>query len=666
MPALAVDTGYFDAALRIVNIALHGRINQTAQTSLANDILCVAAGLRSAALIEQLYLNPNDIERIQSMFHHTTRFHHLDLLSIGDNDHIFIIHRALLLQDIHDYLSGSEQGLRRVFVNVDYLLSQPEILPGKRYEPLDKYLQEHVLPDLQMRIQCWDQAELCYLPLPAPDQHRGDSTMIGVDETTTATTATTGTETAVATDDDTGLSMVTLSGWLLGYPVNYVLPTIARMKARKRAARTLKRRERVLTRQRKAAAKLLRHQQQQQQQAMDSDDQVLPTTAIGTGIGGVVDDSADCSSCGDDGNMSDDEGDGDKYTQGHDQANVEEEDDDENEEDEDSSHNSLANRVLVLTQINLSANEDVHGLQDHCLLSFNYPSALLDRTVPAMMKGVEMSTTSAQLPTAPASPLWLSVHSNNNSNSATTEAASQELNPFETSLLPNNSSGNQGATSTSYSTAMPGALPPTPPYILATTVPSSSTTTAPVVPSIILSPSPSYLAPPAVHQHNSQHRQRRGRSSSSRHPFDLTPDSSDDLSSSSSSPSSRSPYIQEHSHFHAQSHHQHRSNSRPRRRRSSPNPTTSESEINPVHAYRFYRSEEPFYQHHRQQHRMHCREKEKREEVEDHDLLPPSHPDICAAGRSLLEIMHLRFQRQGVWKTWQVGQQTVTLPVVAL
>ncbi|KAG0369683.1 hypothetical protein BGX24_002317 [Mortierella sp. AD032] len=394
MPALAVDTGYFDAALRIVNIALHGRINQTAQTSLANDILCVAAGLRSAALIEQLYLNPNDIERIQSMFHHTTRFHHLDLLSIGDNDHIFIIHRALLLQDIHDYLSGSEQSLRRVFVNVDYLLSQPEI--------------EHVLPDLQMRIQCWDQAELCYLPLPAPDQHRGDSTMIRVDQTATATTATTDTETAVATDDDTGLSMVTLLGWLLGYPVNYVLPTIARMKARKRAARALKRRERVLTRQRKAAAKLLRHQQQQQQQAMDSDDQVLPTTAIGTGIGGVVHDSADCSSCGDDGNMSDDEGDGDKYTQGHDQANVKEEDDDENEEDEDSSHNSLANRVLVLTQINLSANEDVHGLQDHCLLSFNYPSALLDRTVPAMMKGVEVSTTSAQLPTAPASPLWLS------------------------------------------------------------------------------------------------------------------------------------------------------------------------------------------------------------------------------------------------------------------
>ncbi|KAF8947855.1 hypothetical protein BGZ47_007523 [Haplosporangium gracile] len=70
MSILTPDMGYFDNALRIVNIALHGRINHTAQTSLANDILCVAAGLRSAALIEQLYLNPNDIERIQSMFHH--------------------------------------------------------------------------------------------------------------------------------------------------------------------------------------------------------------------------------------------------------------------------------------------------------------------------------------------------------------------------------------------------------------------------------------------------------------------------------------------------------------------------------------------------------------------------------------------------------------------
>jgi hypothetical protein len=36
------------------------------------------------------------------------------------------------------------------------------------------------------------------------------------------------------------------------------------------------------------------------------------------------------------------------------------------------------------------------------------------------------------------------------------------------------------------------------------------------------------------------------------------------------------------------------------------------------------------------------------------------------AGRSLLQVLHSRFLRQDVWKTWEVGQQTVTLPVVAL
>ncbi|KAF9152798.1 hypothetical protein BG015_004663 [Linnemannia schmuckeri] len=215
------------------------------------DILCVAAGLRSAALIEQLYLNPNDIERFQSMFHHTTRFSHLDLLSIG-SDHIFIIHRQLLLQDIHEYLSESEHGLHRVFINVDYLLSQPEILPGRRYEPLDKYLREHLLPDLEMRIQCWDQAELCYLPLPAPDHiDDGGTTMTttAVDTTTTTISESTPHTEATATENDParlGLSMVTLSGWLLGYPVNYVLPTTANMMARKRAARALKKRELTL------------------------------------------------------------------------------------------------------------------------------------------------------------------------------------------------------------------------------------------------------------------------------------------------------------------------------------------------------------------------------------------------------------------------------------
>ncbi|KAF9132345.1 hypothetical protein BGW39_000366 [Mortierella sp. 14UC] len=478
MPTMIGDAAYFDDALRIVSIALHGRINHTAQTSLANDILCVAAGLRSAALVEQLYLNPNDVERIESMFHHTTRFNHLDLLSIG-NDHIFIIHRTLLLHDINEYLSESEQGLHRVFVNIDYLLSQPEI----------------------MRIQCWDQAELCHLPLPAPDyvHDQGDSTMTAAEDKDEAMPTSAERDTRAAEDGDfLGLSMVTLSGWLLGYPVNYVLPTTASMKVRKRAAKALKRRKRALNRQRNTAARQL-HYQQPRQQGMEGD-QVLPAAAP------VSHDSADCSTYVDDGNMSDDEGDGDMLTMrgaGRDtQANELDNGDDDEEEENDSSHNSLANRLLVLTQINLSANEAIHGLHDHCLLSFSYPSALLDRySVPAT--GVEIAS-SAQLPSAPASPLWFT---GGYEHSTTT---SREVNPFETSLL-SNSNGSHGAAGSSYSTTMHGALPPTPPSILTTPtaapVPSSSypseptattATAAPVVPSIIQSLLSTHLAPPPM------------------------------------------------------------------------------------------------------------------------------------------------------------------------
>ncbi|KAG0209671.1 hypothetical protein BGX33_005395 [Mortierella sp. NVP41] len=388
MPSLTTDTGYFEEALGIVRHALHGRINHTAQTSFANDILCVAAELRSAVLIEQLYLNPNDIERIQSMFHHSLRFNHLDLLSIGD-DHIFIIHRELLLEEINTYFSGSEQGLHHVFINVDYLLPQPEILEGSRYEPLDKYLRRHLLPDLQMRIQCWDQAEMCYRPLPTPDQVSATTS-----ETETAAVAATG-------DDDDDLdedfSMVTLSGWLKGYPVNYVLPTTAKMMARKRAARALKRQERLLASQRKAATKLPHHQQKQQQQQQEEmeGDQVLPTTATTTASHG----SSECSTCVDDGDVSDGEG----YDQGT--TEDKDEEDDEEEEEEDSSHNSLANRLLVLTEINLSANESVRGLRDHCLLSFSYPASALPVQPPqqqhsrATTTGIEIPSF-VQLPTA--------------------------------------------------------------------------------------------------------------------------------------------------------------------------------------------------------------------------------------------------------------------------
>ncbi|KAF9544471.1 hypothetical protein EC957_012073 [Mortierella hygrophila] len=184
-----MDRSYFEDALGIVRTVLQKRINHAAQISLANDILCIAAGLRSASLVDQLFLNENDVDRIQSMFHHSARYNHLDLLVIGD-DHVFIIHRQLLLQDIRDYLSGTSEGIQRVFVNVDYHLAQPEIMPDNRYKALEDYIRNILLVDVQHRIQNWDQAEYSYQPLTVPDR----------------------------------LSLVTLTGWLLSYPINYVLP----------------------------------------------------------------------------------------------------------------------------------------------------------------------------------------------------------------------------------------------------------------------------------------------------------------------------------------------------------------------------------------------------------------------------------------------------------
>ncbi|KAF9199155.1 hypothetical protein BGZ49_010763 [Haplosporangium sp. Z 27] len=188
-----MDSCYFEDAIGAVRLVLQKRINHAAQISLANDILCITAGLRSASLVDQLYLNENDINRIQSIFHHSASFNHLDLLSIGE-DHVFIINRQMLLQDIHDYLSGSTKGLQRVFVNVDYHLSQPEIMPSNRYKALEDYIRDILLPEIQYRIKAWDQADQPYHPLPVP----------------------------------TKLSLVTLTGWLLSYPINYVFPAYGR------------------------------------------------------------------------------------------------------------------------------------------------------------------------------------------------------------------------------------------------------------------------------------------------------------------------------------------------------------------------------------------------------------------------------------------------------
>ncbi|KAI7821190.1 hypothetical protein BC939DRAFT_478425 [Gamsiella multidivaricata] len=153
----ASESIHFVAAREIIQTALENRINQTAQTSLAN-----AVGLR---------------------------FSQLDLLSIGQ-DYVFIIHRDLLLRDIHDYLTGSHMGLQRVFVNIDYHLPQPEIMPNNRYRPLEDYVREVLLPEIETRVSCWAQAEEKFRVLAVPEN----------------------------------MSLVTLTGWMLSYPINYIVP----------------------------------------------------------------------------------------------------------------------------------------------------------------------------------------------------------------------------------------------------------------------------------------------------------------------------------------------------------------------------------------------------------------------------------------------------------
>ncbi|KAF9986107.1 hypothetical protein BGZ75_002226 [Mortierella antarctica] len=147
-----MDKDSFEAAMRIIRLALQDRINHTAQTALANG--------------------------------NSSRFNQLDLLSIGQ-DHVFVIHRELLLQDIYDFLSYSPKGLQRI--------------PGNRYKPLEDYLREVLLPDIKQRIATWDEAERVSRPLEIP----------------------------------VTLSMVTLVGWLSSYPVNYVHPTRERLEKRK-------------------------------------------------------------------------------------------------------------------------------------------------------------------------------------------------------------------------------------------------------------------------------------------------------------------------------------------------------------------------------------------------------------------------------------------------
>ncbi|KAF9182086.1 hypothetical protein BGZ50_005131 [Haplosporangium sp. Z 11] len=124
---IKLEVGMFKAAMRIIRAALGKRINLSAQTALAND-----------------------------------------LLQIG-TDYTYIIHRDLLLHDIQGYLSRSSKGRQQVFINADYRLSQPEILTDNRFRPLEEYVQNTLLPAIKVRIGSWDQAEQTHAVLPVPD-----------------------------------------------------------------------------------------------------------------------------------------------------------------------------------------------------------------------------------------------------------------------------------------------------------------------------------------------------------------------------------------------------------------------------------------------------------------------------------------------------------------
>ncbi|KAG0233618.1 hypothetical protein BGX31_004791 [Mortierella sp. GBA43] len=267
----SLTPGHFKAALRIVRSTLEQRISHDAQTSLANDILCVAAGIR---------------------------FSQLDLLRIGQ-DHVFIIHRELLLEDIHDYLRRSSKGLQRVFVNVDCRLSQPEVMPKNRYRALDNYIMVEMLPEIQDRIECWSQAERTSRSLPAPSN----------------------------------VSMVTLTGWLLGYPVVYVLPLGGT--EQKRLARLAL-----------EAAQRKRFQEKPQWS--------FP--------GQYIEDK-----------------DRPNEVYGHDDEDEDEDVDESEDEETGYGRNCLANQSLVVTKVHLEPSKKVEGLRGHCLLSFSYPLELAER-----------------------------------------------------------------------------------------------------------------------------------------------------------------------------------------------------------------------------------------------------------------------------------------------
>ncbi|KAG0341878.1 hypothetical protein BG004_005868 [Podila humilis] len=276
-PLSEFDRGQFEAVIRGVRTVLQKRINHTAQSA---------------------------------------RFNHVDILSIGE-DHVFVIHRNLLLQDINDYLSGSRAGLQRVFINVDYRLAKPELMPNNRYKAMEDYIRQVLLPEIQHRIEFWDDAELVSNQLPVPDKKE--------------------------------LSLVTLTGWMLSYPVNYVLPCNATRRYQR----------------------WLAYQEQQKQSS--SQDNI--NYSYDDYDNGYDSDSEDSNNNND--NKDKDNG-----------------DDGDDDDDQDSGRNCLANQVLVVTRVHLDPNPNIDGLRNHCLLSFSYPAELAER----------WADPSAQSPESPLSP----------------------------------------------------------------------------------------------------------------------------------------------------------------------------------------------------------------------------------------------------------------------
>ncbi|KAF9358358.1 hypothetical protein BGX26_001947 [Mortierella sp. AD094] len=95
-------------------------------------------------------------------------FHNLDILTIGSDDNNYVIHRELLLQDIHEYISDNPKGPRRLFVDVNHHLAKPEIMPGNRCPLLEEYVEEILKPEIECRVISWQREGFSRNCVPAP------------------------------------------------------------------------------------------------------------------------------------------------------------------------------------------------------------------------------------------------------------------------------------------------------------------------------------------------------------------------------------------------------------------------------------------------------------------------------------------------------------------